>query len=122
VVEGVYSSLIYLIHNNNFCKCHNASPSSTKIRGKKERNSPYTHIAILNKNIIFSFIKSENRMAEPVLSVWYVPVGEGRMWGQGTGSEYGPIVCTYVCKWKNDTCYNYSRNRGRRDKGKWWRR
>jgi hypothetical protein len=22
------------------------------------------------------------------------------------------ILCTYVCKWKNDTCWNYSRNEG----------
>jgi hypothetical protein len=23
------------------------------------------------------------------------------------------ILCTHACKWKNDTCSNYSRNRGR---------
>jgi hypothetical protein len=22
------------------------------------------------------------------------------------------ILCTHVCKWKNETCGNYSRNRG----------
>jgi hypothetical protein len=29
------------------------------------------------------------------------------------------ILCIHVCKWKNDTCLNYSRNRGRRNKGEW---
>jgi hypothetical protein len=33
------------------------------------------------------------------------------------------ILCTHICKWKNDTCSNYSRNEGkRRVKEKWWRR
>jgi hypothetical protein len=27
------------------------------------------------------------------------------------------ILCTHVCKWKNETCRNDSRNRGREDKG-----
>jgi hypothetical protein len=47
-------------------------------------------------------------------------------WGVGTnerGEEVGKghgkvnivqILCTHVCKWKNDTCRNYSRNGGRR--------
>jgi hypothetical protein len=26
-----------------------------------------------------------------------------------------------LCKWKNKTCWNYSKNRGREDKGEWWR-
>jgi hypothetical protein len=29
------------------------------------------------------------------------------------------IICTHVCKWKNETCWNYSRNRTR---GGWRRR
>jgi hypothetical protein len=27
--------------------------------------------------------------------------------------EYGGILCTQVCKWKNETCWNSSRNGGR---------
>jgi hypothetical protein len=27
------------------------------------------------------------------------------------------ILCTHVCKWKNETCWNYSRNGERGDKG-----
>jgi hypothetical protein len=29
---GVSSSMMYLIHHKNFCKCHNAPPPSTTIR------------------------------------------------------------------------------------------
>jgi hypothetical protein len=32
--EGVNSSLIYLIHSKNFCKCHNVCPPSTIIKNK----------------------------------------------------------------------------------------
>jgi hypothetical protein len=37
-VEGVNSCMIYLIHGNNLCKCHNTLPPSTKIKGKKKIN------------------------------------------------------------------------------------
>jgi hypothetical protein len=30
------------------------------------------------------------------------------------------ILCTHVCKWKNDACLNYSSNGGRSPKGEWW--
>jgi hypothetical protein len=30
------------------------------------------------------------------------------------------ILGTHVYKWKNETCWNYSRNGERRDKGEWW--
>jgi hypothetical protein len=29
MVEGVNSSMMYLIYYNNFCKCHNVPPPST---------------------------------------------------------------------------------------------
>jgi hypothetical protein len=56
----------------------------------------------------------------------------GRVGTSGSGEEvekgYGrvnmvQILCTHVCKWKNDTCLNYSKNvgRGERNKGEWWR-
>jgi hypothetical protein len=31
------------------------------------------------------------------------------------------ILYTHVCKWINDTCWNYSRNEGKQDKGDWWK-
>jgi hypothetical protein len=41
-----------------------------------------------------------------------VPVG-GRWWqGKGVGAEYSKKMCTHVCKCKNDTCWNHSRNLG----------
>jgi hypothetical protein len=36
-VEGVNSSMIYLIHYKNFCKCHDVPPPSTTIL-KKQQN------------------------------------------------------------------------------------
>jgi hypothetical protein len=37
MVEGVNSSMIYLIYCKNFCKCHNIFPSSTTINFKIEK-------------------------------------------------------------------------------------
>jgi hypothetical protein len=37
IKEGMNSSMIYFIHCKNLCKCHNESPPSTKIRGKKRK-------------------------------------------------------------------------------------
>jgi hypothetical protein len=34
-VEGINLIMIYLIHCENFCKCHDISPPSTIIKGKK---------------------------------------------------------------------------------------
>jgi hypothetical protein len=34
-VEEVNSTMIYLIHCKNLCKCHNVLPLSTTIKGKK---------------------------------------------------------------------------------------
>jgi hypothetical protein len=36
-VEGVNSSMIYLIHGKKFCKSHNVPPRSTKKKKKKKR-------------------------------------------------------------------------------------
>jgi hypothetical protein len=55
----------------------------------------------------YSFTKSKNRWAELLL-----PVGEGGFGTSGSGEEVGKgckrvnmmqILCTHVCKWKNDT-------------------
>jgi hypothetical protein len=64
----------------------------------------------------FFFTKLKNRKVEQVLSGGWVPVGGGggreRVWE----GEYVQLLCTYVCRWKNETCGNYSSNGGRRDK------
>jgi hypothetical protein len=53
----------------------------------------------------------------------------GSFWGVGTGgrgedvgigcrrANMVPILCTHICKWKNEDWCNYSRNGGREDKG-----
>jgi hypothetical protein len=38
VVEGVYSSTMYLTHCKNLCKCHSVPPPSTIIKKKKRMN------------------------------------------------------------------------------------
>jgi hypothetical protein len=36
--DGIDSSMMYLMYCNNFCKCHNVPPFSTKInKGRKKR-------------------------------------------------------------------------------------
>jgi hypothetical protein len=37
MMEEVNSSMIYLIHCKNFCKCHNVPPPGTTIKIKKEK-------------------------------------------------------------------------------------
>jgi hypothetical protein len=42
-----------------------------------------------------------------------VPVGRGKEVEKGHGQvNRVQILCAHVCKWKNDTCWNYSRNGG----------
>jgi hypothetical protein len=42
--RGMNSSIIYLIHCKNFCKCHNVSPLSTTIKGEKRKiSNTHTH-------------------------------------------------------------------------------
>jgi hypothetical protein len=62
-------------------------------------NSPYGYLK-QTKMSFFFFYKVENRRAEQVLSV-----GGGRKWEKGYGRvNMVQILCTHVCKWKNDTC------------------
>jgi hypothetical protein len=37
MMEGLNSTMIYLIYFTNFCKCHNVSTHNNKKRGKKKR-------------------------------------------------------------------------------------
>jgi hypothetical protein len=56
----------------------------------------------------------ENRRAEQVLSWGWVPVEGRKILGKGCRRvAMVQILCTHVCKWKNETCLNYSRNGGR---------
>jgi hypothetical protein len=63
VVEGVNSSMIYLIHCKNFCKCHNVPPTSTTINNnnnnkKQTRNmaSKFFHLFTLRRGCQFLLI------------------------------------------------------------------
>jgi hypothetical protein len=66
------------------------------------------------KNVFFSFTKSDNRRVEQVLPKNVSTSGRG----EEVEKEYWrvnvvQILCTHVCKWENDTCGNYSKNRRR---------
>jgi hypothetical protein len=63
--------------------------------------------SILNKQkyIYFSFTESENRRVEQVLPVGVGTSGRWEDVGKGCGRvNTVQILCTHVCKWKNDTC------------------
>jgi hypothetical protein len=61
------------------------------------------------------FIKK--RQIKQVLSGGLVPVGGEGYKERVKESDFGGTICTHVCKWKNKTCGNYSRNGGGRDEG-----
>jgi chitinase len=53
-------------------------------------------------NILFK--KMENRKAKQVLSGgWHQWKGRGHK-ERGKEGKHGGILCTHVCKWKNETC------------------
>jgi hypothetical protein len=68
---------------------------------------------------LFSSTKSENKRVEQVLSmVRLVLAGRGMCPCQGKGGRRVNMVqklCTNVCKCKNDTCWNHSKNGGREE-------
>jgi hypothetical protein len=37
MMEGVNSSMIYLIHYKNFCKCHNVPYSTQQLKREREK-------------------------------------------------------------------------------------
>jgi hypothetical protein len=51
----------------------------------------------------FSFSKLENKRAKQVLSGGLVPVGR-EVWKGCRRVDIVQILCTHVCKWKNDSC------------------
>jgi hypothetical protein len=54
---------------------------------------------------------------EQVLPLGVGTSGRGKELGKGYGRvNIVQILFTYVCKWKNETCFNYSRNGGGRVK------
>jgi hypothetical protein len=68
----------------------------------------------MNKNIIFFFYKVREQEGR-TSSVW-VAGASGRREDVGKGCRrvnMVQILCTNGCKWKNETCSNYSRNRSR---------
>jgi hypothetical protein len=42
MVEGVNSTVIYLIHCKNSCKCHNVAPPRTTIKKGQRSHFPHT--------------------------------------------------------------------------------
>jgi hypothetical protein len=46
MVEGVKSSIIYLIYGKNFCKCHNVLPSNTMINNNKASKKRKSKVAL----------------------------------------------------------------------------
>jgi hypothetical protein len=60
------------------------------------------------KMSVFKFYKIKNRRVEQVLFGEVGTRAAGRMWGKGCRRmTIVQILCSYVCKWKNET---YSRN------------
>jgi hypothetical protein len=51
MVEGVNSSMIYLIHCKNFCKCHNVPQPSTTIKEK---------MALIKRKDVYSVHRSRS--------------------------------------------------------------
>jgi hypothetical protein len=56
--RGVNSTMIYLIHCKNFCKCHNVLPPRTTIKKEEERKK---------KNRLHGHIKWQERLGHVVL-------------------------------------------------------
>jgi hypothetical protein len=78
MVEGVKSTVIYLIYFKNFCEYHNVPLPSTTTKFKKENYNIYVyiyvHIYILShKNTLFMFTKIN----------WYLVCYEMRNWRTG---------------------------------------
>jgi hypothetical protein len=58
-------------------------------------------VAVLNKNVILFFTKTENRRAEQVLSWVLVLVRGGRMWKKECRRvNIVQILYTHECQWK----------------------
>jgi hypothetical protein len=76
-----------------------------------QRNSLYSYLK-QTKMSFFSFTKSENRRVEKVLPGGGLGTsGRGVEVGKGCGRvNMVQILCAHVCKWKNGTCRNYSRD------------
>jgi hypothetical protein len=78
-------------------------------------NQQKCHVFLFIFYVFFFFTKLKNRRAECILSVGVGPNGRGRMWGKCAGGvNILQILCIHVCKWENNTCWNYSRNGRRR--------
>jgi hypothetical protein len=80
-MEGVNSSMIYLIYCKNFYKCHNVPPSTT-IKKKKGMLGPW-HIHREHWNYLVSQAKE-------------VPAARREAWS-GSVPSRGVCVCVCVC-------------------------
>jgi hypothetical protein len=68
-----------------------------------------------------SYAKSENRMVEQILPWGVHASGRGEEMEKGCRRvDIVQILCTHVCKWKNETVKLFQKWGG--DEGEWWRR
>jgi hypothetical protein len=71
-------------------------------------NTLYSYLKLIKMSLFFP-TKSENRRAEQVLLGWMGESGWYQWEGEYVGNGYKrvkmvQILCTHVCKWKNETC------------------
>jgi hypothetical protein len=74
-------------------------------------------IAILNQQKCHFFHLQNGITGDKTGSAWGVDTStRGENAGRGCRRvNMVHILCTHICKWKNDTCFNYSRNGGMGD-------
>jgi hypothetical protein len=65
VIEGMNSSIIYLIYCENLCKYHNAPPPSTAIKEKNKNFGTKIHVSTTHLGA-----KKENGLIELFFSLW----------------------------------------------------
>jgi hypothetical protein len=68
-------------------------------------NSLYSYLKETKMSFFFSFTKLQNRRAEQALSWGWYQCGRVEDVGKGfTRVNMVQILCTHVCKWKNEAC------------------
>jgi hypothetical protein len=81
-----------------------------------QENSLCSYLKQTKMSLFFSFTKWEQEVKQVLSGGWYQWEGEDVRKRCGRVNIV-QILCTHVCKLKNETCWKYYRNGGRRDKG-----
>jgi hypothetical protein len=77
-----------------------------------QRNSLCIYLKQTKISCLFFFYKNGEQESRTSTARGVDTSGRGQEVGKGHGRvNVVQIVCTHVCKWKNDTCLNCSRNR-----------